>query len=302
MWRVPGSRFEWPTIWMLGLCYGAWVSATWFMASAYWWAWIPVAVFSVTLHSSLQHEATHGHPTDAGWLNAALVFPALGLFMPYGRFLSLHRAHHRAAALADPVLDTESFFLTPKAWARTPRALRLLLMAQNTLVGRLVLGPAIALLRFYRADLAAIRAGRTDVVAAWLWHLPAVAGVLVWVVWVCGLDPFLYALIAYAGYGVVMVRTFAEHRAHPDKGARTVVIEDRGLLSWLFLNNNLHAVHHRHPAAPWYALPAIYAGTRSETLARNGGYRYDSYWDLARRFAFRMNQPVAYPPSSAADG
>ncbi len=302
MWRNTGPRVEWPTVGMLGLCYGTWLLATWFLGGEYGWLWLPIAALSITFHSSLQHEAVHGHPTRFKAANAALVFPALGLFMPYGRFRALHRAHHATGALTDPVQDTESFYLAPEAWARAPLPLRWLLKAQNTLVGRVTLGPAIALARFYRGELRALSEGAPDVAAAWLLHVPAVACVLVWTQLVCGVGALEYGLVAYAGYGVLMLRTFAEHRAHPDQAGRSVVIEDRGPLAWLFLNNNLHAVHHRHPGAPWYLLPRLYACTKPQTLARNGGYRFDSYWVLFRRYGFRTKEPVTHPLSEVWDG
>ena len=59
--------------------------------------------------------------------------------------------------------------------------------------------------------------------------------------------------------------------------ARSVIIEDRGPLALLFLNNNFHAVHHANPKLPWYRLPAEYARRREEWLRRNGGYGYRSY-------------------------
>ena len=44
--------------------------------------------FTVALHSSLQHEALHGHPTRHAPVNEALVFLPLGLFYPFRRFKS----------------------------------------------------------------------------------------------------------------------------------------------------------------------------------------------------------------------
>lgn len=302
MWRFRGLRVEWPTVGMLGLCYGTWLAATWSMSGPFGWVWLPVAALSITLHSSLQHEATHGHPTRTEAVNTALVFPALGLFMPYGRFRALHRAHHATDALTDPIMDTESFFVTPEQWARAPRPWRFLLGAQNTLAGRVTLGPAIALSRFYRGEWRALCAGTPGVARAWLAHVPAVAVVLVWTHWVCGLGILVYGLAAYAGYGVLMLRTFAEHRPHADGDKRSVVIEDRGPFALLFLNNNLHAVHHRHPSAPWYVLPRLYVRARTGILARNGGYRFDSYGALWRLYAFRMKEPVPHPLSADRHG
>ena len=38
-----------------------------------------------------------------------------------------------------------------------------------------------------------------------------------------------------------------------------MIIEDRGPLSLLFLNNNYHVIHHIHPRVPWYKLPYVAA-------------------------------------------
>jgi fatty acid desaturase len=74
-----------------------------------------------------------------------------------------------------------------------------------------------------------------------------------------------------------------------------VIIEDRGPLAFLFLNNNFHAVHHAHPGVAWYALPRLYASRRGEFLQRNLGYRYASYGEVMRRYLFRPKDPVAHP-------
>ena len=58
-------------------------------------------------HSSLQHEALHGHPTRSAALNEALVFLPLGLLFPYRRFKMLHLRHHNNSALTDPYDDPE---------------------------------------------------------------------------------------------------------------------------------------------------------------------------------------------------
>lgn len=291
---------EWPTFLVLGLCYGVWALATWAAGGPAGWIWWPVVVLVITLHSSLQHEALHGHPTRNETVNSLLVFPAVGLLMPYLRFRTLHRAHHATEDLTDPARDNESFFLTPDDWARTSPPVRLLLRLNNTLAGRLTLGPAIVLTRFYRAELRAAMRGDREVLIAWALHLPGVVLALAWAVGVCGLHPVAYAAAAYAGYGVLMLRTFAEHRLHETQAGRSVIIEDRGLFSLIFLNNNLHAVHHGHPGAPWYALPRLFAESRERTLAENGGYRFAGYGALFRRYALRAKDPVVHPGHEAA--
>ncbi len=49
------------------------------------------------------------------------------------------------------------------------------------------------------------------------------------------------------------------------------------LVSLLYLNNNLHYMHHEAPGAAWYRLPGRWRVRRSEVLAANGGYRYSGY-------------------------
>ncbi len=65
---------EWPTLFLLTLCYAAWLGAIGPLSVLSLPAGIVAAALAGTLHASLQHEAIHGHPfRDARW-NAALVF------------------------------------------------------------------------------------------------------------------------------------------------------------------------------------------------------------------------------------
>ncbi|MCC2112294.1 MAG: fatty acid desaturase [Hyphomicrobiales bacterium] len=292
------TRIEWPTLAMTALCYGGWMTATGLSAELLLWLWLPVAIVCVTLHSSLQHEMLHGHPTAMAWFNAALVFPALGLFLPYRRFRTLHLAHHDRPIVTDPVRDPESFYLTPEAWAEAGPARRLVLTVNNSFVGRLTIGPAISLYRFYAGEIAAFRRGEPGIGTAWALHLVGVALVICWLVLVAGINPLFYAAaVAYPGLSLLMVRTFAEHRADPDPDRRTIVIERGGPFALLFLYNNLHAVHHARPELAWYRLPAAYRRDREVYLEANGHYVFDTYWQLFARYAFRAKEPVALPSS-----
>jgi fatty acid desaturase len=106
---------------------------------------------------------------------------------------------------------------------------------------------------------------------------------------------WLYALAAYLALSVLKIRTFLEHRAHQMPRGRTVIVEGQGLLSFLFLNNNLHVVHHARPRLAWYRLPAAFRESRSEWLRRNEGYIYSSYRDIFRRYFLRPKDPVPHP-------
>ncbi|MGI3166204.1 fatty acid desaturase [Pseudooceanicola sp. 200-1SW] len=285
---------EWPTLLALLLCYAGWALATTWLADLALLPAIALLAVSAALHSSLSHEALHGHPFRSPLANAALVFPALSLIVPYLRFQDTHLAHHQDEILTDPYDDPESNFLDPAHWARLPRWRRALLRANNTLLGRLTLGPALGTLSWLASEArAALREPR--VLRGWLWHIPALALVIWWLAAVATIPLWAFLLGSYLSHSLLKIRTFAEHQAHARPRARTVIIEDRGPLAWLFLNNNLHVVHHMHPARPWYDLPALYAARRAHYLRRNEAYRFASYAALFRRHFRRAKDPVPHP-------
>ena len=104
-----------------------------------------------------------------------------------------------------------------------------------------------------------------------------------------------FLLSVWIGQSLQKVRTFLEHRAHEAARARTVVIEDRGPLALLFLNNNFHSVHHIHPHVAWYRLPRLYADNRAHYLLRNEGYVYRSYGQVLRAYFLAAKDPVPHP-------
>lgn len=286
---------EWPTLLLLAGCYVTWGLGT-TMAAA---LWLPLGmalvVLGAALHSSLSHEMLHGHPFRNPALNAALVFLALSLVVPYLRFRDTHLAHHRDSILTDPYDDPESNFLDPKIWLGLPAAVKGLLRVNNTLAGRMLLGPLIGTVGFVVGDLRAMRAGDRCVLRGWLWHIPAVAVVVLWMSVIGHMPVWAWLVSTYLALSVLKIRTFLEHRADQDAAGRTVVIEDRGLLALIFLNNNLHVVHHMHAMVPWYRLPQLYRANKDRYLSRNGGYRYASYAEVFRRYFWRAKDPVPHP-------
>jgi len=294
------SGIEWPTVGLMVACYGLWAVATMWAAAL----WLPLgmvlAALAIALHSSLSHEALHGHPFRDARLNEATVFACLGLFVPYRRFRDLHLAHHRDSILTDPYDDPESNYLDPAVWHRLPRPVRRILAVNNTLAGRMILGPAISLIALLRDDWRAMRGGDAAVRGAWALHLAGVLPVLAWVAW-SPMPLWAYLVAAYAGFSILKIRTFLEHRAHERASGRTVVIEDRGPLALIFLNNNLHVVHHMHPHTPWYRLPGLFRENREKYLTRNGGYYYRSYGEVFARHFLRPKDPVPHPLWPRAD-
>ena len=101
-------------------------------------------VISMVLHSSLTHEALHGHPSQNAFINALLVFPSLSFHVPYLRFKDTHLAHHLDENLTDPFDDPETNFLDQQVWVHLSRSARLLLRINNTLLGRIIIGPIIS--------------------------------------------------------------------------------------------------------------------------------------------------------------
>ncbi|WP_052249828.1 fatty acid desaturase [Tateyamaria sp. ANG-S1] len=124
----------------------------------------------------------------------------------------------------------------------------------------------------------------------WGVHLPGFALVLVSVS-VSAMTGWVYLAACYAALSVLEIRMFLEHQAR----ARTVIVEDRGLLAFLFLDNNFHVVHHMHPRVPWYRLPALYRVHRERYLTCNEGYRYGSYREVFARHFLKAKDPVPHP-------
>ena len=291
----PGrAEIEWPTWVALAACYTSWGLALWFAPELGWWYVLPGAV-TVAFHSSLQHEILHGHPTRNGLVNEALVFPAVGLFIPYRRFRDLHLKHHNDERLTDPYDDPESFYLGASDWSARCVVMCTLLRINATFAGRMIIGPAMAMWAFWRTEARLILTGDRAVIGAWVRHaIGAVPVVLA--VRAAGVDLWFYALAAaYPGMSLIMVRSFIEHRAAENAPERTAIVE--GGLFWrlLFLNNNLHSVHHNRPSMAWYRIPEVWQSEREQVLTRNGGYLLPGYWAVIRRWFWRAREPVVHP-------
>ncbi len=285
---------EWATFALIIACYSAWLGAIFWLAGISLWVAIPFMGLVAALHSSLTHEALHGHPFRQKWLNEALMAMPLTLFIPYNRFRDLHLAHHCDANLTDPYDDPETNYLDPQVWASLSGWQRRMYQVNNTLLGRMVLGPAIGQVAFSRDELRGALRGDRAILLAWALHMPGVVATL-WIVALSQMPIWAFALSAYIGLGLVKIRTFLEHRAHEKSRARTVIVEDRGILAFLFLNNNLHVVHHMNPSAPWYRLPALYRTGKERYLACNEAYVYRSYGQIFREYFWRAKDPVAHP-------
>ncbi|MFZ5672146.1 MAG: fatty acid desaturase [Pseudomonadota bacterium] len=289
-------NIEWPTVALIALMYGLLALLMWFFHDLPWWLVLPAGAYLVALHGSLQHEALHGHPTRNRLVNEVLVAVSPSLWFPYRRYRKLHLTHHNDEHLTDPRLDPESYYLLPDHWAGLPAPLKQLYTINNTLAGRMILGPIIAAVRFWTSELAAILKGDREILQAWLLHIPACAVTLFYALWVCGIPLWQYVLLfVYPGIALMLVRSFCEHQAAENQSERTIIVEASPFWSLLFLNNNLHVAHHTRPRLAWYELPAYYRAERDSLIARNNGYRMNGYGEIFRRYFFKPKEPVAHP-------
>lgn len=292
-------KIEWPTIGLIIIVYAVLMGLIWFHASLPWWVIMPVGAYFAALHASLQHEVLHGHPTGYRLINEALVFPTPTFWLPYHRYRQCHLIHHNDAHLTDPRHDPESFYLLPDTWEAVPGVRRLLFRFNHTLAGRMLVGPAISIARIWSAEWRHLFSADRDMTKAWLWFIPSAAITVWYVVWLCGMPFWQYALlIAYPGISLALIRSYCEHQAAKDVEHRTIIVEASPFWSLLFLNNNLHVAHHAQPALAWYKLPAFYRAERDRLISQNNGYMMKGYAEIFARYFLRAKEPIAYPDTN----
>ena len=293
---VSRPAVEWPTMAVAAAIYIGYGLLTLNYHSLPWWLLLPAGGFLLAWHGSLQHEVVHGHPTRWHWLNRALVFPSLWLWMPLEVYADTHLRHHNDELITDPIEDPESYYLSREDWERAGSVRRAVLRFHNTSVGRLLIGPFIAVWRLMVVESKAFANGDFRHLKPWLLHVLGCVPVVLWVSVVCGIPLLAYVfLFVYPGISFTLLRSFAEHRARSEVGERMAIVESGPLMSLLYLNNNLHYVHHREPAVAWYRLPARWRAERHAVLADNGGYRYSGYGEVIRRHAFASREPIVWP-------
>ena len=291
---------EWPTLALAACIYGGWLAITYFHESLPWWFLYPAGAWLVAWQSSLQHEILHGHPTRWRRFNRLLALPSLSLWLPYESYRVAHLTHHRDERLTDPLDDPESYYWTQGLWASLNRVWYPVLRLQTTLAGRLLIGPAWIVPRFLVKQVHALHQGSPVARRAWRSHLLPLALVLFWLVVICKMSLFAYVFgIAYPAASLMLLRSFAEHRAAHEVYERTAIVENAPVLGLLYLHNNLHAAHHELPTLAWYEIPAWYRANRERLIKDNGGLVYDGYLDVARRYLFNPHDGLLHPSDRA---
>ncbi|WP_425405383.1 fatty acid desaturase [Hwanghaeella sp.] len=279
------SAVEWPTWLLIAVIYGSWSVLTYSGMELPWWILLPAGAFVTCWHGHLQHELIHGHPTRNQKVNDIIAFPPLSLWLPYPIYKEQHLAHHRSRTLADPLDDPESYYLHPDRWASLSGFAKAILTANNTLLGRWLLGPVLVPLGFLKSELRLLLQGDRHRMRIWLGHLMSLAVILTWIVGVCGLPVWTYlAFFVLPGTSLLLMRSFLEHRPGRKQKERTAIVEGSWLTRLLYLNNNLHVVHHTQPKLAWYRIPAAYERNKDAIRRRNGGYIFKGYAEIAHRY------------------
>jgi fatty acid desaturase len=302
--NAPPYGFEWPTWLLAASLYLGWAGVV-----SHWSVLGPgggsAALWLLTCwYMSLQHELVHGHPTASPTINRLLGLAPLAVWYPFDLYRHSHLVHHQDEHLTRPGIDPESNYLTAAQFAALPGWQQSCWRLQRSVLGRLLVGPALAIVPTWADIVRKPLRGDWSHTASWAEHLVLVAGML-WVLQhAAGISPWHYLLLSYLGLGLAMLRSLYEHRpaARP---AHRIAINEAGLF-WrlLYLNNNFHVVHHETPTMPWYRLRSTYLADRAGYLQRNGGFLVPGYGHLVRRFALSpIDSPVlpedqVLPPKS----
>ncbi|WBR99987.1 fatty acid desaturase [Pseudoduganella sp. SL102] len=287
---------EWPTWLLIAVIHGGWLGtlASWQSLGAplgtvlmiWWCAW----------YLSLQHELIHGHPTSWPAVNRLFGLAPLAVWYPYRLYRDSHLQHHVDAHLTLPALDTESYYVAPADWADMSTPLRRLYWFNKTFAGRMLVGPAISIATMLAEAVRQPLRGDWRYVPMWLGHFAMLAALLWWIDRSFGVTPVYYLLaIAYPAQSLSMIRSYYEHRPAAQHKQRIVLNEAGPILRLLFLNNNLHLVHHDLPSLPWYLLPRVYRARRAAYQARSGGFHVQGYAGLMRRYGLRPVDAPVHP-------
>lgn len=291
-------RWDGPT-WLVALVlYASWALLIALHEVLAWWVMAPLGGYLVAWHFSLQHEAIHSFRSAPGWLRWAVVMPPIGLWLPFPLYFASHRQHHRNVYLTEPGVDTESVYWRACDWQALSPLRRSLLMINQTLAGRVLLGPILRLEKLLLRETDRLRRRDFQHLKHWAVHAALLALLFSYISGVCGMPWWQYILLfAWPGFCLGWVRPFIEHRygEHPEQ--RTAIIESNLFWSLLFLNNNYHAIHHCHPRLAWWRIPGYWRRHHERVLRDNASFHFPGYWEVAQRWLLRPVFRPVHPPS-----
>jgi len=290
-------RIEWPTCLLIAVVYGAWIAVIICAQPLGVVAGNVLLIVICCWFMSLQHELLHDHPTPSRAFNRLLGLAPLAVWYPYDLYRAGHLAHHRDELLTEPGIDPESNYIAAADFARLHPLLRPFWFAQRTVLGRVLLGPAMVIVPTWLDIVRRPLRGDWHQTPAWALHLGLLAALLWALDRYAGIGPLRYMLaIAYPALGLAMLRSFFEHRPAALPAHRVVINEAAAFWRLLYLNNNYHSVHHESPSLPWYRIRARYLAEREAVLAGNGGFLVAGYGALLRRHAWTPIDSPVHPP------
>ncbi len=256
--------------------------------------------YLICLHGSLQHIAVHGYPTQWRWLNTVIVYPPLAFFYPYSIYRESHIQHHQIEILTDVNTDPESLYLSKSHWDRLNALSKNVYRFNFTLLGRLLIGPFVALYQLWKGQALLIFSGDLRCALTWIGHIAACLVIALFVHYASDMPIWKYLLcFVYPGISFTLLRSYTEHRWSDNENERSIIVEGSRLSRLLYLNNNYHWVHHENPALPWQELSTAFRQRRSEILQSNRNFYYKGYFQLfARLFKDRWVDPI-HPSQSS---
>ena len=260
------GSIAWPTI-ILGLALAvAYLAAVLTALAGVFSLWLAVPLVAALTYLSytVLHEAVHGSITgndrSLRWLNKALGYMAAWIVMiPLTAHRHEHMAHHRYAndAVHDPdfhIGSMDASLLAPVRAALRAWVNQFIHYARHRWSGASPRQNLVLCLEVVAALLP-----RLAVMAAGYW---AEALALFVVAWLIGAMVLLY-LFAYV-----------VHRPHEQVGryvdTSTVLLPGRfhKLLSWLWMYQNYHSIHHLFPRVPFYQYAKLYEDIETVLAAK----------------------------------
>ncbi len=283
---------EWPTWLLIITVYGSWFLLMQYYHLVGALVAIPLLIVVCALHGSMCHELIHGHPTRITMINSLFGSIPLMLFLPYPMYRESHLKHHHDENITLPGKDPESYYCTAREYELKSRAGKIFAWINMTVIGRLLINPAVEIFWLGRLFTDALKTGNARALKVWSIHLVLVGLLLLLVVQHFQVPGWHYLLIAYFASSLARIRSFYEHRARRNVSERSVLMEPCLFFRVLFLNLNYHLAHHEHPSIPWYRLGNYYRDHRSDLISRSGNFYYNGYrhWLLGHLF-----RPVESP-------
>ncbi len=274
--------FAWPTVIFAGTVIAGYLAtlALGFAGILSLWLAVPLVAVLTYLAYTVLHESAHGtisgSNTSRRWLNEALGYAAAWILMiPLTAHRHEHLVHHRNTNddEGDPDFIVSSMFKSP---------LQMFMLAPQLLWKQF---EYYLNNRWGRGPRSQDRILCLEIFVALLPRL----GLIAVGFWVEGLALFLLAWLA--GITLLMyLFAYIVHRPHEDRGryvdTSTIIVEGPlgTIITWLWVYQNYHSIHHLFPRVPFYRYPALF-GEIEGIMAQKGAPIY--------RLGFRGLRPHA---------